>query len=433
MNLLPITCAEANPANELWIKAQYDRIMEQGDEQYCLVTMALKNFAEYIHRIGHEKSEEVIRFCFDRLRGCLGENEWIVRTHRAYFIVLLRCAHEEDALHTRAHLFHFAVRDPAQEAYGKQMFLEMGFYPMMKAGVDFYNAQYFADLCRVGAQRNFPETNYDIYYLCYKDTKEEFLRYDALAEGALARGDFKLYLQPKVNLRTGRVDSAEALMRWVDPQRGMIPLSTFLANIEENGFIRDVDRYLFDVACRYMERWLQKYNRKISISFNLSNAYFSGQYFMPEYTETFQKYDITPDMVCIELLESIVLNDLEKVQPLLEEIHSYGFRCALDDFGSGFSSFDVLTNPELSQLKIDRALFRNTASEREHKIVKHIIEMAHDLDMETVAEGVEDEVYVTYLKELGCDMIQGFYYYKPMPVDEFETIFVRGTEIPRGF
>ncbi|MEG0177630.1 EAL domain-containing protein [Anaerorhabdus sp.] len=410
--------------NEEKIRCEYDRLLANGQSEYSLVCIRLKNFTAFSHAIADDESEKFIKEGFDCLCECLSDDEYIVRIHSCYFNLLIKCEANLDDLHRRAHEFHFAVRDYFQEKYGRVLYLEMGFCPLIKQEVGFYTALYYAEISRMASEYTFPETNYDMYYISYQDQKEEFLKLENLVPTALANGDFKLFLQPKVNLATGRVESAEALVRWIDPKNGMIPLASFLPNLEENGFIREMDLYLFDIACGYMEKWINEYGKKFSISFNLSKAYFDGTFFMKEFSNTFEKYNIPTDCVRIELLESIVLNDIEHLLPLVNSIYDFGFSCALDDFGSGFSSFDILTSVQLSELKIDRSLFKDINNEKERSLIHHIVDIAHDLNMEVVAEGVETEAYANYLKDIGCDFIQGYCYYKPMSVEEFEKIFV---------
>lgn len=422
--------SHADQKNELWIKRKYDQITNDKVSDYCLVAISLKNFLEYRHIIGHLESERCILSCYQLLYDCLSDDDCIVRVHSWYFNLLIKCPPEEDLLHAKAGAFHYAIRDGMEKKYGRRLFLEMGFYPMIKPDVDFYNAQYFADLCRFCSEKNYLETNYDFYYISYQNQKEDFLKIENLVECGLEHGDFKLYLQPKVDLVTGKVYRAEALMRWIDPERGMIPLTSFLPNLEDNGFIRNVDLHLFDKACGYLEKWKHDYQKDIQISFNLSRAYFKDTCFIADYSEVFKKHDISSDQICIELLESIILNDLERVKNVVEGIYGMGFDCALDDFGSGFSSFDVLTNITLNELKIDRALFLNINNQKEHSLIRHLVEIAHAYNMTTVAEGIETKDYADYLKKIGCDFIQGYYYYKPMPVEEFERIFISNEHPP---
>lgn len=408
----------------LLMKQRYDQIISQDSKGYSLVTITLKNFMEYRHLVGHDKSVQIIRDCDRLLASCLDEGEWIYRLHSWYFMLLIKCAPELPPLHERAHAFHHAIKDTMMEAYGRPLYLEMGFCPIIEPYLNFYTAQYYADLCHTGEQQHYPETNYDMYYISYVNQKETFKHLEEKVTAALRDGEFKLFLQPKVDLRTDQVSGAEALMRWITKDGEMIPLSSFLPNLEENGFIREVDLYLFDLGCRYIEKWKKETGKQIQISFNLSKAYFDGPYFAPEYGEVFHQYDIPGKLICIELLESIVLNDLDRLKEIVQCIYDFGFDCALDDFGSGFSSFDILTNIPLSQLKIDKSLFQNIQNFKERYLIKHLIEIAHEFGIVTVAEGVETEEYVRYLTENNCDYIQGFYFYKPMPVEEFERLFV---------
>lgn len=417
---------QVDSKNELWLKEKYDALMSAGTTGYCLVALTLKDFLRYSHHLGHEQSEKALRTCFNLLAGCLVEGEYIVRLHSGHFALLVKCTPDEEGLHPNAQRFHFAIRDGMMKRYGRNLYLQMGYYPMTKPGVDFYQARYFSDISSSGYHSKYPETNYDMYYVSYKDGQEAFIKLEDKVSSALENGHFKLYLQPKVDLRTGEVTAAEALMRWVDPEKGMIPLGDFLPGIEENGTIRDVDRYLFDKGCSCLERWRREYGKSLQLSFNMCRAYFNGSDFLPDYGETFRKYDIPPDSIRIELLESVVLNELDRLEPLVAGIYDLGFSCALDDFGSGFSSFDVLTNVQLSELKIDRSLFQNIENDKERTLIGHIVEIAHSMDMVAVAEGVETEDYATYLKEIGCDFIQGFLYYRPMPVEEFEQKFIIG-------
>lgn len=417
---------QVDERNELWLKEKYDALMAAKTPDYCLVALTLKDFLRYSHLLGHEEGQRALRTCFELLAGCLVEGEHIIRIHSWHFALLVKCTPDETGLHPNAQRFHYAIRDGMEERYGRKLFLQMGYYPMTKPEVDFYLARYYSDISGSGFHSKYRETNYDMYYVSFLDGHEAFIKLEDKVSSALNNGDFKLYLQPKVDLRTGEVTAAEALMRWVDPRKGLIPLGDFLPGIEENGTVRDVDRYLFDKGCAYLEKWRKQYGKRVQLSFNMCRAYFNGSDFLPDYGETFRQYDVPAEDIRIELLESVVLNKLDRLEPLVAGIYDLGFSCALDDFGSGFSSFDVLTNVRLSELKIDRSLFQNIENEKERLLIRHIVEIAHSMGMVAVAEGVETQAYATYLKEIGCDFIQGFLYYRPMPVEEFEQRFILG-------
>lgn len=414
----------ANLISENQLKSKYEEIVSKKHDGFCLVTISLKRFSKYLHIIGQDKHNEVLDELKNIFCSLLEKDEFVSHIHYNYFTAILKCNYTLDSLHDKVAKYHYAIRDKMDLAFGRKMFTALGFYPIQAPYTNYLDAVYFAHLSRKGQEYYYKETNYDMYGLSYIDSHEEFRQLETYVQSAMENGHFKLYLQPKVNLKTGKVTSAEALVRWHDPQRGFIPLNDFLPHMEENGYIRDLDCYLFNIACKYMDKWFNKFNKKINISFNLNKAYFSGSFFMPEYTEVFNKYSFPPECVCIELLESIVLDDVEHLQPLVKEIYDFGFSCALDDFGSGFSAFSVLTSVPLSELKIDRSLFRNIDNPKEQLLIKHIVEIGHDMGMKCVAEGVETKEYADYLKNIGCDYIQGYYYYKPMPIEEFEAQFV---------
>lgn len=185
---------------------------------------------------------------------------------------------------------------------------------------------------------------------------------------------------------------------------------------------------MFEHVCRTINRWIKQYNKKIKISVNLSSNMFNYRYFLDLYKQVYEKAPCPKDCIEFELLESIVLNQIDLVQVVVKQLYHYGFSCSLDDFGSGYSSFSVLTTTELKTLKIDRSLFCNYSDPRERVLVRHIVETAKELNLKTVAEGIETKEYVEFLKKLGCDYIQGFIFYKPMPVEEFERRFLVNCE-----
>lgn len=413
-----------NYISEKQLMVEYENVIANKLNNYCLVTVTLKKFSEYMHIIGQSNYKKVFEELEEIFSTLLDSDEFIANIHYNYFTALLKCSFSLDDLHEKAAKIHFAVRNKMQTAFEHELYIALGFYPITPPYINFFDARYFADLSRKGQEYYFKETNYDMYGLSYIDSLEAFRKMESSVQKAMENGDFKLYLQPKVNLKTGCVTCAEALVRWHDPEHGMIPLKDFLPHMEDNGYIRDLDCYLFNKACKYIDKWFNQYNKKINISFNLNKAYFSDSFFMTEYTSVFNKYSFPAECICIELVESIVLNNVVRLEPLVKEIYDFGFTCALDDFGSGFSAFSVLTSVKLSELKIDRSLFKNFNNPKEHLLIKHIIEIGHDMGMSCVAEGVETKQYAEYLKKIGCDYIQGFYYYKPMPIEEFEAKFV---------
>lgn len=411
---------------EQWLREKYDEICKTNPTDYALISLKIKRFRIFNRLFGREKGDLLVRKVFEVLQNYVGEDEYAAHISLNYYNMLVHMSRDYDDI------FHWIIdlnrniRDMEdEEGFGK-VFSGMGVYLLTEEPVDFYTAQYCADICRAECPETpFRNSHMEVYGLSYHDLNLRYFDLEQEIKPAMENGDFKLYLQPKVDLKTGEVYEAEALVRWIDPVKGMIPVNEFLPALEENGLIEELDLYLFNQVCQTIQRWIHEYGKKISISVNLNRCAFNYRYFLKGYIDVYEKHPCPKECIEFELLESIVLNQVDQVTRVVDEITRFGFKCSLDDFGSGYSSFSVLTNPLITTMKIDRSLFRNEHDFREKTLVRHIIQTAKELNLKIVAEGVETEGYVNFLKELGCDAIQGFYFYKPMPVEEFETRFVK--------
>ena len=242
---------------------------------------------------------------------------------------------------------------------------------------------------------------------------------------SLGRGDFIPYLPPKYELEGETIAGAEALVRWVDPEEGMIYPDEFIPLFESNGFVVDIDLYMFEEVCRMVERWQREGWRTIPISVNLSRSHFNVPDFFRAYEEILERYDVPPKSIEIELTESLFYNDMEELNSLVGRIHNVGLSCSIDDFGSGFSSLNVLKDVQVDALKLDRVFFANDReedNERGKNVIQSVIQLAQALDLHTISEGVEERNQVEFLKQMKCDLIQGYVFARPMPVPEFEKL-----------
>lgn len=240
---------------------------------------------------------------------------------------------------------------------------------------------------------------------------------------ALERGDFVPFLQPKYELEGETIAGAEALVRWVDPDEGMIYPNEFIPLFETNGFIVELDLYMFEEVCRMVERWYHEGRRIIPISVNLSRSHFDIPNFFDYYEYVLKKYDLPPKSIEIELTESLFYNDMELLSDLVKRIHNVGLSCSIDDFGSGYSSLNMLKDVRVDTLKLDRVFFSGEGNdERGKEVIQSVIQLAQALDLHTVSEGVEEREQVEFLREMNCNLIQGYIFAKPMPVPEFEKL-----------
>lgn len=240
---------------------------------------------------------------------------------------------------------------------------------------------------------------------------------------ALERGDFVPYLQPKYELEGETIAGAEALARWIDEEEGMIYPNEFIPLFEVNGFIVELDLYMFEEVCKMVERWHREGRRIVPISVNLSRGHFEIPNFFDYYEYILKKYDLPPKSIEIELTESLFYNDMELLSDLVDRIHSVGMTCSIDDFGSGYSSLNMLKDVRVDALKLDRVFFAGEdKEERGKEVVQSVIRLAQALELHTVSEGVEERAQVEFLRDMNCDMIQGYVFAKPMPVPKFEEL-----------
>ncbi len=411
--------------NEEWLINKYNELCKTDARGYCFVSLKIKRFRIFNRLYGREMGDLLINKVYEVLDEWLDHDECIAHIHLNYYNLIMHYQDDYDEFFRRMIAMNRVIRDMPFEAFHGQIFSGMGIFPLPAEPVDFRTAQYNADICRAECPQSvFRNSHFEIYGVTYQDNNLRYFDLQQAIDPALENGDFKLYLQPKVNLKTGEVTCAEALVRWIDPVKGEIPVSEFLPSLEENGLIEEVDLYLFKKVIQTISRWLKVYNKKIKISVNLSRCAFDYRYFFEEYIKLYDQYPCPKDCVEFELLESIVLNQVDRVKEVVGQLKDFGFSCSLDDFGNGYSSFSVLTNTDLTVMKIDRSLFRDVSNPRERILLSHILQTANELNLETVAEGVEDRQYIDFLRKLGCDYVQGFVFYRPMPAEEFEERFL---------
>lgn len=245
---------------------------------------------------------------------------------------------------------------------------------------------------------------------------------DRMQEG-LDNEEFVVYMQPKVGVEDGAVRGAEALVRWAVPGNGLLSPGLFIPVLEKNHFIGKVDRFVFEKVCIWLHERMEKGLAVVPVSVNVSKIQFYNPDFIPVYASIKKQYGIPDGLLEIELTESAAFEHEEYLLQVVRELHDYGFLCSLDDFGTGYSSLGLLKDLPIDVLKLDGVFFRVSVDvNREHTILKYIIDMVKELNISTVAEGVERQEQIEFLKSVGCDLIQGFAFYRPMPMDQFEKV-----------
>ena len=243
-----------------------------------------------------------------------------------------------------------------------------------------------------------------------------------LFDSSIKNHDFKVYLQPKILLETNRAEGAEALVRWKHPEWGFQSPAEFIPLFEKNGFITKLDQYVWDKTCCYLRRWDDEGYPPVPVSVNVSRADIYHADIADIMVRTVSKYGLTPSRLHLEITESAYTEDPGQIIETVSHLRELGFVIEMDDFGSGYSSLNLIQSIPVDTLKIDKVFFKDKTMEldRLKAVVGGIIRMSHSLSMVTVAEGVEYREQVEMLKQEGCDYIQGYIFDKPMNIASFE-------------
>lgn len=276
-----------------------------------------------------------------------------------------------------------------------------------------------------------------------KENKESFIFYDESIykkrykqnyiennmHTSLKNNEFKLFLQPKVDSRTKEVIAAEALVRWIRDDGKMIYPNEFIPLFEENGFCENLDLYMIEKACEKIRSWIDVGIEPIPISINQSKLSFYKSNYIDSICEITRKYNVPNSFIGIEILEGLALDNITDFNNTIEKLHEKGFRVSMDDFGSGYSSLNILSKLKIDELKIDGEFLLKMGNDIEFKnkqkvILSSIIGLAKKLNLQTVVEGVEDESHLKFIDDLGYDMAQGYYFSKPLDEKSFDDKYM---------
>lgn len=249
----------------------------------------------------------------------------------------------------------------------------------------------------------------------------EHLTIDEL-EHALKADEFVIYIQPQVDIENNRVIGGETLVRWLSPKRGLVPPSEFVPLFERNGMITKLDYHVWELACRQLAKWTEEGypERTLSINISAKNFYLVDLY--ERIVGLVEKYKVEPQRLKLEITETAFVLDVKRQMELVKRLQNKGFLVEMDDFGSGYSSLNNLKDISIDVLKLDMNFFEKTENpERSEKIISSMVALADSLHMVVIAEGVEEKSKIELLRRIGCRIVQGYYYSKPLTVKQYEA------------
>ena len=412
--------------NSNGIRRAADKLLTGKRTQYAVVVMELRNYRQLTHTFGSENSDRTIRFLGDILRKDLSSTEPVSRISRSTFCFLIRNRQEEAIRARLIRIFDSANAFNRQRQIPYQLDLVFGIY-LPGSEEEGFAAMQEKALQLLDAGKDEPRFR---FFAGNAETENAGRNWQLIEQmsKSLKNGDFIVYMQPKVRLGDGRVVGAEALARWRHPQRGLLTPEMFVPILEEYHLIHKFDLHLFEQVCSKLADWKKEGLAPCPVSVNLSLQTLEIDSFLEPYIRLTQKYRVSPELIEFELSEPILFEKPRKLRALIDEIHSYGFQCSLDHFGESAIPLQLLRELDINTLKLDFSFFSGENNSRANRyILEAILKITSQLQIHTVAEGIDNATQVQYLRQAGCDTVQGFYFFRPMPVDTFQkTMFEDG-------
>lgn len=393
-------------------------LLKDYSVNYAVVSVDIDKFRAVNDCLGHAAGNDILKRFSEILGRNMREHDSFAHINSDLFYCLVSYKEESDLIT----FIENVINDTDYQITEMKLTLSFGVYRIGNRNIAFRVMCDRADLARriVKTKKESAYEIFDAEMLLH--SREEQAIEDSM-EHALEIGEFKVYLQPKYSMiDTKKIVGAEALCRW--EQDGIIiQPSKFIPLFEKNRFVLKLDYYMFEEVCRLQKLWINKGFNPCVISVNMSRVHLQESNFTKRLYDISRRYNVPTSYFEIEITESAAFENLEVISHVFAELKDYGFHISIDDFGTGYSSLNMLKDLSVDVLKIDRAfLLGAEGNKRACEIISHVISLALALKMKTICEGVETEEQAKLLKDLGCDMAQGYLYARPMPVSDYERL-----------
>lgn len=401
-------------------------IMRNPHERYLMIKFDVKNFKLINRLYNFDEGDRFIKNISIAMKETLPPNSAYARLNTDIFVLLFPFTDKftvatirENFIHTFKKLMGSKFKTIVEFPSGKYITTEQD--AINPDIAEIFEKVNFAHQC---AKQKGGDVVVDYDEVFEKEAVFQKIIEDRM-ERALTMGEFTFFLQPKYRVSDEHICGAETLIRWKVDNQFIFHPADFVPVFEKSGFIIKIDMFMYELAVKKIKDIIDMGFAPYIISVNFSRFHLNNEGFVKELCRIADKHSVPHKYLEVELTESVVFDNTNVIIKLLDDLHRNDFTLAMDDFGSGYSSLGLLKNLEIDVMKIDQTFFQNNFDEKRANIViENIMNLAHDLGIKTVAEGVETKEQVEMLRKFGCDMIQGFYYAKPMPADEFVKKYI---------
>ena len=404
-------------------------IKKTSPHGWALILIDIEKFKYINDRLGYEEGNRILERLYKVLGDHMADEEIFARISDDVFACAIHNGSDNELSLRMYDVFaEFERRNSLFVKYNVLFsagICRLGEFEQKNGTVDVNAA---LDRCAIAKKTVKGRHSHSIAF--YDDTmRDKTLRekdYESLMPTALAEHEFQCYLQPKYGLKSLHIEGAEALIRWNSKEFGFVFPNDFIPLSEKNGFVVELDFFILEEVCKAMRRWIDSGKTPVIVSVNQSRLHLNNDDYIWRLREIVDKYDIPYKYIELELTESVFTENADLLLKIMQKLHDIGFRLSIDDFGSGYSSLNMLKDMPADVVKIDREFFSETVnSEKGRTVISTVVDLAKNLNMEVISEGVEIEDQVRFLSEINCEMVQGYYFAKPMTIPAFEELWER--------
>ena len=406
--------------------------MAQADryhQKLAVMFLDLDRFKAINDTLGHNVGDQLLKIAAERLRSCVRDSDTVARLGGDEFTVIVEDIVEDHDAAAVAQKILDTLSQPFN-LYGHEVFISVSvgvtLYPSDDENAD--NLLRNADSAMYRA-KEFGRNNFQFYVAEMNIKARERLRLESSLRRALDRNEFMLYYQPRVSLESGRVIGAEALLRWRHPEMGLVPPSEFIPILDETGMIIPVGDWALREACRQNREWQDRGLPPIRVAVNLSVRQFMQKDLADTIVRALEAANLSAEHLEVEITEDLFLEHNQTNIITLARLKNMGIHISIDDFGTGYSSLSYLKRLPIDTLKIDQSFVRDIGDPDNKAIASAIIAMASSLRLNVLAEGVETDEQLAFLRAQGCNEIQGFSFSHPLPADEFAQLLREGRQM----
>jgi diguanylate cyclase (GGDEF)-like protein len=383
----------------------------------------LDRFKQINDTLGHEAGDVLLKEVASRLKACLRDSDIVARLGGDEFVVLLTELTAEMYAATVAQKIITAIAKPfvlLGQEFRVTASIGISSYPLDGATEEALTKN--ADIAMYQAKED-GKNNYQFYSEKLNANSLERLTLESSLRHALERGEFRLHYQAKRDIANGQITGMEALLRWQNPDLGMVAPLQFIQVAEETGLMVPIGKWALETACLQNVAWQAQGLPRLKMAVNVSPRQFTDEHLLRDVAATLKSTGMRPDFLELEIHESLLIHDIEKTLKILTALKALGVKIAIDDFGAGFSSLATLQRFPLDTVKIDRSYIRDIVTQDgDSNLTEAIIAMGKSLSLTVVAQGVETKEQADFLREHACDEFQGFYFNKPVSAQQFTEL-----------